>query len=262
MAPSSNSARQDLADTTSIVTGGGAGIGRAIALELGTQGSEILVVGRDMAKLERTRSLVLANGGRCRALALDLTQRGFEDELACEAPDADVLVHSAMHFAHYGALEDVPADEVERSHTVTVLAPMRICATYLPGMKARGFGRIVFIGSVAATAGTQRQAAYSSAKSALHGLARSLALEGAAHGVTCNVVEPGIVLTERVLRAIPESTRAALIANTPMKRPGEPEEIAALVGFLASRRASYVTGAIIPVAGGLGLGLFRDDLRP
>jgi 3-oxoacyl-[acyl-carrier protein] reductase len=132
---------------------------------------------------------------------------------------------------------------------------MRITAHLLPGMKVRGFGRIVFVGSIAASLGAVHQVPYTTAKSALHGLVKSLALECASFGVTCNLVEPGLVLTDRVLARLPEERRKELLGDTPMGRAGTPEEIAAVVAFLASPRASYVTGACVPVTGGLGLGL-------
>lgn len=239
-----------------LVTGAGRGIGRAIALELAQAGARVVVCGRDRAALEETSRLTKdAAGAGALVLAEDITRDGFLTVLEPLASTLDVVVHNATAFPGLAALEDVPGSEIDLVLHVVVRAPMRITARLLPGMKSRGFGRIVFIGSVAAAAGVASQAPYAAAKSALRGLVKSLALEGAAHGVTCNLVEPGVVLTERVLARLPEERRRALLADTPMGRAGTPEEIAAVVGFLASPRASYVTGACVPVAGGLGLGL-------
>jgi len=250
------SSEHDLRGCRALVTGGAEGIGRAIAVELARRGAEVVVTGRRADVLERAvesaRSAGLAG---VRALAGDVTAADFPRRAVEFAGELDVLVHNAVWFPPYGLLEEVDPADSARVHEVLVLAPMRLTAAFLPAMKRRGFGRVVFVGSIAATEGAPRQASYTSAKSALHGLAKSIALECARDGVTCNVVEPGLVLTERVRDRVPESTLRALIAATPLGRAGEPEEIASVVGFLASKRASFVTGAVIPVAGGLGLGL-------
>jgi NAD(P)-dependent dehydrogenase (short-subunit alcohol dehydrogenase family) len=243
----------ELALRTALVTGAGRGIGRAIALDLARAGARVVACGRDRAALEETVSK--AGSADMAILAADITASGFLTELDRSAANFDVIVHNATSFPSFGALEEVPAAEIDRVQDVVVRAPMRITAHVLPGMKARRFGRIIFIGSIAASLGAVRQVPYATAKSALHGLVKTLALECAPHGITCNLVEPGLVLTERVLARVPDKRRAELLSDTPMGRAGTPEEIAAVVTFLASPRASYVTGACIPVTGGLGLGL-------
>ncbi|MDZ4774139.1 MAG: SDR family NAD(P)-dependent oxidoreductase [Planctomycetota bacterium] len=246
---------QDLAGRHALVTGAGRGIGRAIALELAQRGAQVVACSRDAGKLEETHALAKRFGGKVSALAADITAPNFLHELSRGARAIDIVVHNAMWFPPYATLEDARPQDVALAHEVVVLAPMRITAHLLPDMKARGFGRVIFIGSIAASVGAAQQAPYASAKAALHGLAKSLALEGAKFGITCNVIEPGLVMTERVMASIPDATRANLVARTPMGRAGTAEEVAAVAGFLASPRASYVTGACIPVTGGLGLGV-------
>ena len=253
---------QELAGRIALVTGAGRGIGRAIAVELARAGAEAVLVGRTRARLEETCAAIRAGGGRARVVAADVTREPLEPELVRAASACDVLVHNAAAFAPYGLVEEVDPADVRRVLETVVLAAIRLSALALPGMKARGFGRIVHVGSVAAATGAERQVAYASAKAALQGLARSLALEGARAGVTSNLVELGPIATERIAEEVPEAVRQALVESTPAGRLGTVEEVAALVGFLASPRAGFLTGATIPLAGGLGLGLFARFPEP
>jgi len=244
-----------------LVTGAGRGIGRAIALELASHGLRVFAVGRQRERLLETCGLIAEAGGSAEAIAADISTEAGLSQLEQAGSRTDVLVNNAAAFAPYAHLEDLDPAQLRRVHDTIAIAPMRLCAAVLPGMKQRKFGRIVNIGSIAAATGSRRQVAYASAKSALYGLTRRLALEGARFGITCNLLDLGLIATERIAEALPEDVQRALIANTPVGRAGTVEEVAAFVGFLASPRASFITGASIPLSGGLELGLFPPPPR-
>ena len=251
-------ARPDsLAGKHALITGAGGGIGRAIAVELAGRGAGTILVGRSADALEATRAAVEAAGDAAEVLAGDVTG---EDWLArLEGRPVDVLVNNAAAFAPYGVLEHVPDEAIDRVLATIARAAIRSTRRFLPGMKQRGFGRVIQIGSVAAHFGAQGQVAYAAAKSSLVGLTRSVSAEGARHGVTANLVEPGLIDTERVAATIEPEWQRLLLMNTAMGRMGRPEEVACVVGFLASPCAGYVTGATIPVSGGFGLGLYPRE---
>ena len=246
----------ELVGKTAVVTGAGQGIGQAVALELASAGVRVVCVGRTAAKLAATAGRIEELGGQATTLSADIRDPGWLAELDKVAPSVDIVVNNAVGFPPYGPLEDVPDSAIDEVLDVVVRASLRLIAHVLPGMKQRGFGRIVNVGTVAASRGALRQVPYATAKSALAGMTRSVAPEGARYGVTCNELELGLILTERVLDVVPEEVRASLVANTAVARAGTVDEVAHAVRFLVSPRAGYLTGATLPVSGGFGLGLF------
>jgi NAD(P)-dependent dehydrogenase (short-subunit alcohol dehydrogenase family) len=230
---------------TALVTGATSGIGRAIALQLGRAGLEVVVHGRDSARGAETVDAITAAGGKARFVAADLTDAADVQRLAEQVGAVDVLVNNGG-FSLFGPTADLAVDSFDALFAANVRAPFLLVAAFAPEMAAKGNGSIVNIGSMAGQLGLAGGAAYGATKAALSSLTRAWAAEFSPQNVRVNLVAPGPVYTH----GADDDFIKQLGTTTALNRAADPEEIAEVVGFLASPRASYVTGAIVAADGG------------
>jgi NAD(P)-dependent dehydrogenase (short-subunit alcohol dehydrogenase family) len=235
----------ELQGQRALVTGATSGLGRAIARRLARAGAEVIVHGRDSARGAETVAAIVEAGGAARFVAADLTDAAAIGQLAEDAGDIDILVNNAG-FSFFGATTDLEPERFDALFASNVRAPYFLVAAFAPAMAARGNGSIVNVSSMVAQVGLARAAAYGATKGALESMTRAWAAEFSPSGVRVNAVAPGPVYTDG---ALPERT-TALGATTPLNRAADAAEIAEVVIFLASPRASYMSGAIVAADGG------------
>ncbi len=208
---------------------------------------------------ERTAEEIRALGRRALAVKCDVTDRAQVDatvgRVVAELGSLDILVNNAGTLDHLGQIGDQSPELWERDLRVNLTGAFNCAQAVWPHMVERGWGRIVNMASVAGTLGGFGQASYSTTKAGLLGLTKTLALEGARHGITCNAIVPGIIGTEAFDLGTPEMNER-MVKRTAMRRAGEPQEVANVIAFLCSDLASYITGAEVPVAGGIDLFTF------
>ena len=238
----------ELDGSTALVTGATAGIGRAIALRLATSGASVIVHGRDEQRGAETVKEISAAGGKARFIAADLSSSEDVLRLAAEAGEVDILINNAGIY-RFASTPDTTAEMFDAQVAVNSRAPMLLVGALAPGMAARGRGVIVSVSTAAATTPVRGTGAYGASKTALELLTRVWADEFGAQGVRVNAVAPGPVHTPGT-QEMGDETLQAIGRTTVLGRVADPEEIAEAVLFLASPRASYITGAVLEARGG------------
>jgi len=240
-----------------LVTGASRGIGRAIAVELGRAGNRVAVgFGGDAAGGAETLAAVEAAGASGITVGIDVATTESVDAafstVEAELGPVEILVNNAG-ITRDGLLARMSDDAWSAVLDTNLGGAFHAIRRAAPKMMRGRFGRIVNVSSVSGHIGAPGQANYSAAKAGLLGLSRAVARELASRNVTCNVVAPGPIVTA-MTDAMPDEWKAAMEATVPLGRLGTPEDVAAVVAFLCSDAAGYVTGALVPVDGGLGMG--------
>jgi 3-oxoacyl-[acyl-carrier protein] reductase len=273
----------DLTGRVALVTGGSRGLGRADALTLARAGADVVIADIQvesqttdeeaerygpLAQVARAQGLVYTEataeeiqglGRRAAAVKCDVTDREQVAATVSRAVDefgsVDILVNNAGTLDHVAQFGDQSPELWERDLRVNLTGAFNCSQAVWPHMRERGWGRIVNMASVAGTLGGFGQASYSTTKAGLLGLTRSLALEGARHGINVNAVVPGIIGTEAFSFGNPEMNER-MIRRTALRRVGEPQDIANAIAFLCSDLAAYITGVGLNVSGGIELFTF------
>ena len=239
----------DLSGRVAIVTGGGAGIGEAISARLAKAGAKVFIADIDPQVAEAAAQSI----PNATALPVDVTNSASVNEafgkVESSAGSIDILVNNAGIAGKAAPLWEQTDAEWNRVVAVNLLGPVFCARAVLPGMRKRGYGRIVNIASIAGKEGNPNMSAYSATKAAVIGLTKSVAKEVATEGICVNAVSPAVIRT-KILEQLTQEQVDYMTSKIPMRRTGTPEEIAAIVHFLSSEDCSFVTGQTYDASGG------------
>ena len=244
----------DLNGRVAVVTGASRGIGRAIAIELAGAGAKLALASRDQAKLAETLSMVQAAGAEAEIYLCDVRDEmqvgQMAEKVKARFGAAHILVNNAGTAIRKNII-DFSFEEWRALTDTNITGVFLMCKYIVPLMKGQGYGRIINLTSIMAHVSSTGRGVYSATKHAVLGLTRALALELADEKINVVAISPGFIATDLTapLRADPEKN-AALMAQTPMHRWGQPEEIASMALYICSDRAAFMTGSDVLVDGG------------
>ncbi len=245
-----------LAGKVALVTGGNAGIGEAIAKVFAREGAAVVITGRRRDELDRVTMEIRRQGGRCVGVAGSVTDdqhaRVAVNETVGHFGSIDILVNNAGIGDFGRRIHELDDETWARILDVNVTGVFRMTRAAVVEMLKRGLGSIVNISSIASLVGIPLLPVYAASKGALDALTRAVAVDYAKDGIRCNVVNPGLIATPMAapLMADPERLEP-ILSHYPIRRPGKPEEVAAMVLYLASDEASWVTGGTFTIDGGM-----------
>lgn len=240
-----------LAGKVAIITGGGSGIGKAIAMAFVREGAKVVIAGRDSEKLARAATGI---GDACLAVSADVSSASDVQKLVSATIDKfkriNILVNNAAVLLP-GTAESLSQEDFDQTFAINVRGLWLLSRAVLPHMRASGGGSIVNIASVLSMVGARNRVAYAASKGAVMAMTKAMALDHAAENIRVNCIAPGIVETEMVARfSTDEAARKQRIAMHPMGRFGQPQEIASAAVFLASDDSGWTTGSVLTIDGG------------
>ena len=240
-----------LAGKNAIITGGGSGIGKAIAMAFVREGAQVVIAGRDGKKLDRA---AIEIGADCLAVSADVSNAGSVEKLVSATLDRfkqiNVLVNNAAVLLP-GTAESLSEEDFDQTFDINVRGLWLVTRAVLPHMRAAGGGSIVNIASVLSLVGARNRVAYAASKGAVMAMTKAMALDHASENIRVNCIAPGIVETEMVAKfSTDENARRQRVALHPMGRFGQPEDVASAAVFLASDESGWTTGSVLTIDGG------------